>query len=246
MLGNGSIIGKVNAPSTGAAKGIWSLREALLAKAAGNWPANVASVAMTDHAVDTTDSTTYTFTSKSLGAAASGRKIIVCVGAMAAGAIDISSVTVAGAGATSVVSSGSATEFGAIFIIDDATNATGTIVVTFTGSAARCGIGVFAATGLNSSTATDTGGSTANPSTDTLNVDAGGTAVGHVIANSLSATPTFSWTNLTETYDETVEGPDKCGHSGACANFSAAQSLLAMTATPSSYYAGRFVAASFR
>lgn len=38
-IGNGGIFGKVNAPTASSAKGVWSIREAVLASLAGNWPA---------------------------------------------------------------------------------------------------------------------------------------------------------------------------------------------------------------
>lgn len=37
-VGNGGIIGPNNTPSTSSAKGVWSIREAMLAQRAGNWP----------------------------------------------------------------------------------------------------------------------------------------------------------------------------------------------------------------
>lgn len=248
MLGfNGGITGPINAPTRSSASGVWTLREQLLAAAAGNWPGSAATISNTDHAVDASDLTTYTFTSKSLGTAQAGRKIIVVVGGLSGGSITISSVTVAGNSATAVVNPSSSTGPAGIFIIDDSTNATGNIVVTFSGGSARCGIGVFAAYGLNSSTATATIDTTSDPGTGTLNITAGGVAVGYRLSDTYGTTPTYTWTNLTESFDETIESVPKTSHSGACSAFATTQTGLTITVNQSSSAStARMVAASFR
>lgn len=183
-------------------------------------------ITFTDSVADASDLTTYTFSGRSLGVAAPDRTIVV--GAVGAGAAarTVSSVTVAGISATIQVQEGSAT--GATTCLATAlvpTGTTGDIVVTFSGGVVRAAIGIWRARDAN--VIVDTGTSTADPSTDTININAGGAVFGAAITNAASS---YSWTNLTELYDQDIDG----GTRGSFASemFPTQQSLLSITADP--------------
>lgn len=195
-----------------------------------------ATITLTAHAVSTSDASTYTYTAQSVGTADSTRVIIVgSTGTNTTGAPAFSSVTVCGNTATSQVEIGSSgsgafTRAG-LFSVALASGTSCDIVVTFTGTQLRNGIGVWAAYGLNSATATATNTSTANPATATLNISAGGVAVGYEGVAGSGAVRTFTWTNLTEDFDETTE--PNGSHTGASGAFGTAQTGLSITSTPS-------------
>jgi hypothetical protein len=209
-----------------------------------------ATVTHTDNDRQDTPLTTYTFTGKSLGTAATGRRIIVGVTALNSASRTISSLTVGGHAATQVAfveaSGGGGFVPVGLYVIQVDTGTTANIVVTFSAGATRCGIGVFAAYDLLSSTATDTDTSTANPQTDSINVDGGGVLVGYAHNWTSGVDTTNAWTNLTERFDQSVETTvPSSNHSGASDAFASSQAVT-VTCTPSTFTAGAFCLASFR
>jgi hypothetical protein len=203
-----------------------------------------ASITYTDKGEDSVNRTTYTFSTKSLGSAAADRKIIVGVSAGGSSSgVTLNSVTVGGISATQIVATTDGENMAQIWVASVPTGATGNVVLTFSTDKGRCGIGLWAMYGA-SSTATDTGFATANPSSDTLNISAGGVAVG-VYSLSQSTDRTTTWTNLTEDYDAVVESGGGT-HSGASASFASAQTGLTITGTPNNTTTEEcFVIASF-
>lgn len=174
------------------------------------------------------DATTHTFSGENLGTASADRYIIVNVsGRSGVAGRTISSVTIGGVTATESVQAGDANNksVAGIYIANVPTGATGDIVVTFSGSKV-CGIGVYHATNLASTTPTDTGSDTSgtSPLSDTLNINAGGFA----IACSLEFDPSMTWTNLDEDYDEVATGSNPY-HSGASKTFDTEQTALSIT-----------------
>lgn len=161
-------------------------------------------VAFTDSAVDAVDRQIYTFAGQSLGVEAADRVIVVGVGGRAAAQQTISSVTIGGNAASSIVSVATGNSNAALYALAVPTGTTADIVVTFSGAVVRCGIVVWAMTGV-SATAADTGSSTSDPATDTLIVPTDGIAIGYGFSTHGSATLTATWTNLTEDVDELVE-----------------------------------------
>lgn len=208
-----------------------------------------ATVSNTDHTSSSSALTTYTFSTRAIGTAATGRRIIViATGYSTTGGRTISSVSVGGNAATHVVTgtdSGGAvnSHLAGIYIIQVDTGTTATIDVVFSAGMAGCDVGIFAAYDLLSSTPTDTGTSNANPMTDTIDIAAGGICVA---GNELYATGAtgHSWTGLTERYDDTQQA--QIYYSGACDAFAAAQTALAVTCTPASYVSAPWAIASFR
>ncbi len=157
-------------------------------------------------AVSETDLTTYTFASQSLGAADATRLIIVFVAARGTGAPTLNSVTVGGVSGTiyanqSVDDSGP-NNITAFAVVAVPSGTTGDIVLTFSGGMVRCFYAAWRVIGYASATPTDTDikGPLAAP---ILSIDVPTNGV--VFAGSSMETgssPTCSWTNVTERFDD--------------------------------------------
>ena len=197
-------------------------------------------------ASDSSTQSTYTFTSQAIGTAATDRYVIVAINVGAASARTWSSGTIGGVTAalvsdgthTATLTNGASTAFIIIALVP--TGTTATIAYTLSGNGARSGIGVWSATGLVSATANHVQTSTANPGTDTLNVLAGGFAIG-TAGNDNAGTTT--WTNMTKRYDADTTGGLGRMQSGADATTSAG--TLAITATRSASSAPLLIGASW-
>ena len=198
-----------------------------------------ATVTQTDFDKNDSSLTTYTFTSKTIGAADPSRYVVVAVGSPANSSNrTISSVTLGGVTMTQVASSflsaagGGAFAETALYILQVPVGTTGTVVVTWSGAADRMAIGVFALYNLQSATPTSTPStSSANPATASINVVAGGVVVAATFAFAGGAF-THTWAGLTKNYDQAFVATN-LEHSGASAAFVAAQTGLTVTATPS-------------
>ena len=209
-----------------------------------------ATVSKTDNALDTSDATTYTFTSKAIGAAATGRLVVVALQTLNTSAISLSSCTIGGISATII---GTATaNNGSVFISTALayavvpTGTTATVAATWSTSTFRCYLGVWSAYGVSSSTPTTSATSAANPSVmSSINVSAGGIAIGASNIFDVGGTGTFTWTNLTKDYDADGEGSNE-QYSGASAAFASAQTGISITATPSAADRCCGIAASWR
>lgn len=181
--------------------------------------------------VSTADTNAYTFSAEDLGAAASDRNIIVTIMSRSTtGGITISSVTIGGVSATITGQTNAGagpSNVGGIVIAEVPTGTSGDIVVTFSASMLRCGIGVYRATGLTSINASDSDSTNAlaAPSVS-LDVPANGFVIGGA-ATATSTTTT--WTELTETFDGVIESA--LTHTGALKEYASAQTGLTMTAT---------------
>lgn len=175
----------------------------------------------------------FTFSNKSLGVAATDRKIIVGIygfDSNAGGTID--SVTVAGNTATEIVSvsdTPSDHSLAAIYIADVPTGSTGDVVVTFSENFFDCGITVYRMTGATSSTAHDTAtdsGATASLSA-TIDIPANGAAVAFTGFSLLIGSA--MWSGLTE--DTDVQISVSRSFSSAHDNFATQQDNLSVQAT---------------
>lgn len=215
----------------------------------GGVASSVATVSLTYHVTQDAAHTTYTFTAAAIGSAAADRCVVVGVGGVNGSSRTISSVTIGGVSATSIAfvegSGGGAFVPSGLFAAVVPTGTTGDVVVTYSGAASRASIGVWAAYNVVAcTTPTDTVTSVANPQTGLIDISAGGIAIGysHVFG---AGSPTFTWTNLTENFDEVV-GVSAGSQSGASAQFAGAQTNLAITATPTAFTAAAMVVGSFR
>lgn len=138
-----------------------------------------------------TAGTSFTFSSCSLGTAASGRVIgIVVTGARSGtGSIPLSSGSIAGTSGSVAVTTNIQNGVAAVLSRQVDAGTTGDITVTFPYSLACCAIHVFAIYGASSATASDTVSAT-NSSAQTLTIPAGGVAIGGALTN----TQGVSWT----------------------------------------------------
>jgi len=191
-----------------------------------------ATVTYTDLGYDESNLSSYTFSTKSFGTASSDRRMIVGVSAPANTNFGtITGMTIGGVTATQLVQTEDADGYSdfAIYGADVPTGATGDVVVTLSASPDRCGIAIFATTGILSLTPTDTG--TVNTAsvdlTDSINVSSGGIIVGFVSCE--NASNAWTWTNLTERVDDIITSASSA--SAASDAYASAQSVSVTAAT---------------
>lgn len=179
-------------------------------------------------ATSTADTNAYTFSSQSLGDAASDRYIIVTAIARKAGAaFTLSSITIGGVSATivrQVTNTVTNSDTAAIVIANVPTGTTGDVVVTWSTTVLRCAIGMWRATSLSSATEHDASTSTAADPTYAIDVPAGGFAIA---AGLTAAATTVTWTGLTEKFDSTLES--FVTYTGASDEFATTQTNLTVT-----------------
>lgn len=155
---------------------------------------------------DTGSGTSFTFSGKDIGTAASNRKVVVAVAYNSAPAI--SSMTIGGVSAT-VVGTSTKCE---IWQANVPTGTTGDVVITFSGTNQRVGIGVWAVYAA-ASAASQVSTSTANPPSVTSHViPTNGCCI--AVAAIQDDSNTYTWSNLTEDYDAVISGGNDT-HSGA-------------------------------
>lgn len=180
-------------------------------------------------AQDGTNLTTYTFATQNLGTAASDRYIIVAISGreVGGGSATVSSCTIGGVTATINKQAEANGDQLAMCVANVPTGATGDIVVVWSTGMTDCFIAAYRATSLASTTATDTGSSTAAAPTYDIDVVAGGFAI--AISKDRSGAATATWTNLTEDYDS----KDGSGNdiSGSSKEFATTQTNLTVTCT---------------
>lgn len=203
-----------------------------------------AAIAFVANAADGTDLTTYSFAGQNLGTASADRYIVAAFAHRAgAGTPTGSSVTIGGVSATFLAGVSNGTGRCELWIAAVPTGTTGTIAITWSAGVARCVMGAWALTNLQSSTPTATYSSTASPMSASANISAGGVALALGFAN-VAATAT--WAGLTEDFDNTTA--DSCIGSGASLAFATAQTGLTISMTGSVALSPDpvFMAAAFR
>ena len=205
-------------------------------------------VTYADSAADATNLTTYTFSGRALGTPSPSRQVVV--GAVSPGTTtQVSSVTIAGNAAASVIDAGAVNPAPSLWKVSDSTNATGDIVVTFAAGVSRCAIIIYEVHNA-STTVHDTGthqlaGGTANSTllTDTINVAAGGAVIGFAAAGDGAVTQPWTWTELTE--DVETAGEANTSSTGASKAYAGAQTGMTVTAQHTGTDARAFVLVSF-
>lgn len=200
--------------------------------AGGATPSAVVAASQTDTGAASSGGTdTFSFTSKSFGAASSDRQIVVFIaGSGITSGRTISSVTIGGVSATQIVAATNNQHAG-IWSASVPTGTTGTVTVVWSGADMTiCGCVIYAMTGA-STTAHDTG-SDITPSgsdmSDTINVAANGAVIAGVHMNQ-SPTLTASWTGVTEDVDQAVSGNNTI--SAAHDEFASTETGRTITAT---------------
>ena len=192
------------------------------------------SLSFTDSDSSATNATEYTFSGLDIGAASATRVVVVCVSGHDVGGtfLSVSSLTIAGSAATSVVESAAFNTIAAIFRRTVTTGTTADVVVTFSEAIRGAHVSVYVLDNLASATPTDTASdNNEHPPSTTIDISAGGVAIAVAAQTATGATTT--WTNLVEDYDAqtAVDGDVMSSASDA---FEAAQTGLAITATFSS------------
>lgn len=186
---------------------------------------------VTTSAVDDTVNPTAEFLSLSLGAADANREIFVCIGTWDnTGPRDVSSVTVGGVSGSQVIeyvlsgiSEAGTAGFG-MWKAAVPTGTTGDVVVTFSGSVARCVVSIYRVINgqvISTLAATGTGSSGIDTITLSQNVLAGDAVIGGGTVGQQQG-DSVTWVGLTEDYD------DVAGNS----RFSSAHEFNVTTASP--------------
>ncbi len=149
--------------------------------------------------------TTYTFTGKAIGPAAGDRYVFV--GTFQGFATKtVSSMTIGGISASLVVSKSAASGTAELWMANVPTGTTATIVVTWSGGVdIACGIGVWSATGLSSTTPVDTDTGVISSGTPlVLTSTAGGFALSCGVH---PQTSDLFYSGVTEDYDTNAWNP---------------------------------------
>jgi hypothetical protein len=186
-----------------------------------------ASIVNTDNSVSTSNTNSYSFSSQSLGTASADRYIITAAGGRndTTGSNNQIFISIGGNAATRITgingSGNNALTMG-LFILAVPTGTTATILVTSTANLGEVGLGVWAVTGIASSTAYDNSSNSGTSSIIfSMNNAAGGVGVAYLVTNS-SNNRTFSWTSgMTEDFDATVQSGAST-HSGGSSNYASA------------------------
>lgn len=158
-----------------------------------------ASVSQTAAAASASDLTEYTFSGLSLGVAAVNRKIVVIVGGFV-NSDTINTVTVGGVSTTTIIEQAVTEGFLELRQADVPTGTTGDVVVTWSAGVSNCLVGVYRVIGATDA-AFDTGVDTTDTLNDTLNIPTGGVVIGGAFS-AAGASASFSWTNLTEDFEQ--------------------------------------------
>jgi hypothetical protein len=208
-------------------------------------PRQNATVALTDTTSDVTDSTSYSFGSRNIGAADPSRYVIAGVVGTGINGSTISSVTIGGIGATLVVERTNGAVDAAIYIAAVPTGTTATVVVNFSAQKGRAMLYLWRAIGLRSSTAAATA-STATAVSNVLSVSLAVPAFGFAIgvAADNATTTTLTWSGLTK--DGDVPSAEGATSSGASAVFSQQQAALAISFALNTSSIPALATASFR
>ena len=165
------------------------------------------SVAFTDSAYDTTNTTSYTFSSMDIGVADDDRYVYACVGSsrLGGGPLSFQTVTIGGVSATLLAASNS--DLGpntnqpyAIYVAKVSSGTTVDVVVTLNSSPANCAVALYRAVGvgLGYVDLKSSNGST-SPHSVTVDVPANGFILAHGCKNVETNRVTF--TGVTEQYD---------------------------------------------
>ena len=192
-----------------------------------------ATISLTDNAVSTANVTTYTFSARAIGTAATNRRVAVGIFISSAG-VNIISVTIGGVSASQVViatkNTGAEILITAIYMATVPTGTTGDIVVTAGASSYMCGIDVYRLENISTTayhTATDTT-ITSDAESASLNLIGNGAAIGVFSNTSAGIARTTAWTNLTEQTDRAVESSFAMS---SAANVTPTTQALTITAT---------------
>lgn len=174
-----------------------------------------AAISYVDETASTSDSSQYTFSSRSIGAAASDRVVVVAVASeILFGGTSCQSVTIGGNAATKIDEGASAHAAVSLWRLKVPTGTTATVVASFADTQRRCGIIIFRIVDQIGDTPTDYSHGAAST---TLDIESGGCALAAFVDEN-PGSKTF--TGITERFDGSVESSMQFG--AGCDNFSQA------------------------
>lgn len=170
--------------------------------------------------ISVTNASSYTF-SRGIGSDSPTRYALYTV--VWNGAVTLDSATVDGTAAVIVgQQANGSTRVGIVISSVPVPTGTPTVIVNFSGTAQCCGVGCFGIFDIISTTATDTAATNTDNSGQSIDVNAGGCAIG--VSSSALATDSVAWTNITEKYDDQIEA-GVARHSGSSVTSSTAATL---------------------
>lgn len=165
----------------------------------GNVQSRTVSRSATAEGEDTSNLSSYSFSSVAIGTAAATRRVVVCLAMDGAGGRSVSAVTVGGISATQVESAANNNLLCDMWVATVPTGTTATIAVTITGgSVTRCMYAVYAL--YNTLSATATFHSDDITSAYSISTTIAANSVTIAMFGSRGG-GTSSWTNATEDYD---------------------------------------------
>lgn len=166
----------------------------------------VAAVALTDSANNTTDLSTYTFSSRTIAPG----KVVVTIG-LSNNTVTVSTVTVAGNSASLILRQTVGGVSVEMWEVDISSGTTADVVVTCSGTSGRCFIQLYSLTNVAASTHHTNSAATTST---TLNIPANGVAIaaGHDSSGGVS-----TWSGLTEDVDDVAEAASSTSASDAFA-----------------------------
>lgn len=180
------------------------------------------------HYTSTVDLSAYTFAASDFGTPSAGRYILVGIAGRGAAVRTITSVDLGGVAAAQVAVLNSGGTTVAFWIAAVPTGATGDVVYNLSGAWVRTAVGVWAITGLGSTTPFDSDTDitmVANQLAVSLDCEAGGAVFG-MGANGNAGS--FTWAGITERFDVGLEAGNN-QFTGGSLDFAAAQTGLAVT-----------------
>lgn len=173
-----------------------------------------------ENQINTSNASSYTFT-RGIGSNSPTRYALYTV--VWNGAVTLDSATVDGTAAVIVgQQANGSTRVGIVISSVPVPTGDPTLIVNFSGTAQCCGVGCFGIYDLISTTATDTAATNTDNSGQSIDVNAGGCAIG--VSSSALSTDSVSWTNITERYDAQLES-GVARHSGASVTSSTSTTL---------------------
>ncbi|MGE0658265.1 MAG: hypothetical protein AB7F36_01690 [Reyranellaceae bacterium] len=186
-------------------------------------------IANTANGESTTNSSSYSFSGVSIGAAAADRIVVFCFAGDAGSGRTISSVTINGSAATLIQQNASGNIRCGMYALAVPAGTTATLAVTFSGSMNRCMYSAFAITGADGAAAHASGNDVTSTYGVSINVPADGGAIAFAAGREAAS---YSFTGVTEDVDA-VSSEGGTSRAAAHDEFASAQTPLAIGMTPS-------------
>jgi len=187
------------------------------------------SMSYLDGAVNSANASTYTFTSLDCGAADPDRKVVICVMTSSGGGSgDPTSVEIDNGGSpisfTKLIYQDGSACAASIWIGAVPAGTLYDVTVTFSGNESSCGISAYRLINYSSTPYDTVAYAGADPATGSIDATDSGV---FIAASSISALSSFTWTNVTENFEDLG---DTVGISSASRSFVSASAGVSITA----------------